>query len=141
MICLGACSNAVKIVQIPPNYGQGLQIDQDLTFMKNNNLDYGYGSFWQSQIYTLMSDSETKVRPVEIDEKGLYLRDYQNKASWYENQAADQNFFLIVTSSELEKLQQSADWALLVPRIVQEMQVGTHRFLLLNGDIADLLKN
>ncbi len=141
IFAVGVLRNAVTILSIPATYGEGQQKALDTNYMEENDLRFGYGNFWRSQIYTLLTDEETIVRPIEVDEQGLYLRDYQNKDAWYEKAPTLDQYFLILSKDELTKLQESPDWQPLQLRIVKEELVGEHYFVILDENITDLLLN
>lgn len=69
-------------------------------YLENNNLNYGYATFWQANILTLMSDSEVKVRNITVDEGGYSIYYYQTNVNWYKNAMGYSRYFVILTSQE-----------------------------------------
>lgn len=77
-------------------------------YLQENGLSYGYATFWNAGVITLMSDSNVKVRNVEI-EAGLEKYDYQSDKAWYENQPGQENYFLLLSKREFTQLASSGD--------------------------------
>ncbi len=136
----GALANALTIVRMPGDYGQGMQLDLDRKYLLEQDLSYGYAGFWQAPSLTLLTDEQSEVRHVEIDEKGLGFRPYQNMAAWYQPQPGVERYFLLLNAQEYELLQDTAVWQDLLARQTGIEQVGQHWFLLFDRDISDLLR-
>ena len=68
--------------------------------LESNGLSYGYGTFWQANVVTLLSDSKVKVRCVRIDEKGCSIRYYQTNRHWYGEAQGYDRYFLVCTEEE-----------------------------------------
>lgn len=72
-------------------------------FLKDNDLEYGYGTFWNASIITLMTDSDVKVRVITSTNNGdLYPRLYQSNVNWYKDNSYDE-YFLILDSTEYNR--------------------------------------
>ena len=68
--------------------------------IEDAGLSYGYASFWNANAITLISDSEVKVRDVNISEYGISKRLYQSSSEWYKDQPGQNEYFLLLTSYE-----------------------------------------
>lgn len=68
--------------------------------IEDAGLSYGYASFWNANAITLISDSEVKVRDVNISEYGVSKRLYQSSSEWYKDQPGQDEYFLLLTSYE-----------------------------------------
>lgn len=68
--------------------------------IEDAGLSYGYASFWNANAITLISDSEVKVRDVNISEYGISKRLYQSSSEWYKDQPGQDEYFLLLTSYE-----------------------------------------
>lgn len=68
--------------------------------IEDAGLSYGYASFWNANAITLISDSEVKVRDVNISENGVSKRLYQSSSEWYKDQPEQDEYFLLLTSYE-----------------------------------------
>lgn len=91
-------------------------------FLVENDLEYGYATFWNCQAITVQSDSETKVRNVDIDSSGVRMNDYQSNRTWYEDQEGQDDYFLLMTQGERDLLVSSGHEILARPRHELECQ-------------------
>ena len=79
------------------------QLSEVSQFLKEKDLEYGYGTFWNASIITLMTDSDVKVRVITSTTSGdLYPRLYQSNVNWYKDNSYDE-YFLILDSVEYDK--------------------------------------
>lgn len=69
-------------------------------YLEQNDLRYGYATFWQANIITLLSDSEVKVRVINVGEEGYVKRLYQTNRNWYEKAGGYDRYFVILTEKE-----------------------------------------
>lgn len=69
-------------------------------YLEDNNLKYGYATFWYANIITMLSDSDVKVRTIKIEDEGYMMRYYQTNMNWYENATGYSRYFVIFTESE-----------------------------------------
>lgn len=73
-------------------------------YLESEGLDYGYATFWNANSITVISDSKVKVRDVNVDDIGVSRRLYQSSDKWYEEQEGQQEYFLLLSDSEYNKL-------------------------------------
>ena len=73
--------------------------------LERNHLEYGYASFWQANIVTLLSDSKVKSRVINIDEFGFEKRLYQTNRRWYEEVTSYEQYFVVLDEEEYEIFQ------------------------------------
>lgn len=74
-------------------------------YLKENELTYGYATFWNANVITLLSDSNVKVRNVEISDEGSLTKGlYQSESYWFDEQENQNNYFLLLTRTEFAKL-------------------------------------
>lgn len=78
------------------------ELDKLEKCLEDNNLEYGYASFWQANIITLISNSKVKSRVINIDEFGFEKRMYQTNKNWYENVNGYDKYFVILDEGEYE---------------------------------------
>lgn len=67
------------------------------------NLEYGFGTFWNANVYELLTDGRIKIRDINVNENGVSRRIYQNKASWFEPQDGIDTYFLLLSDGEYQK--------------------------------------
>lgn len=72
-------------------------------FLEENDLEYGYATFWQANIITMISDSEVKVRCINLGDDGYRKRLYQTNKNWYEDVKGYDKYFVILTDREMEE--------------------------------------
>jgi len=77
------------------------------SFLSEQNLEYGYATFWRSHSITVLSDSKVRVRDMIIDENGNpQKRIYQTQDSWYEDQIGVSEYFLLLLPSEYNSIKE-----------------------------------
>jgi hypothetical protein len=72
--------------------------------LKSRDLRFGYATYWDSHIYTVFSNGEVDIRPIEIDEKGITLSKWLNSDTWYQKDSADGKVFFMVPHEDIEDL-------------------------------------
>lgn len=77
-------------------------------FLQKKDCTYGYATFWNAGVITLMSDSSVKVRNIKTD-KGIEIYNYQTDRTWYEDQPGQTEYFLLLTKNEYTKLANMGD--------------------------------
>lgn len=81
---------------------QNAALTELIECLESNGLEYGYATFWQANVVTLLSDSRVKIRCVTIDEKGVKIRYYQTNRNWY-TQTERGPVFVVYTLEEFEQ--------------------------------------
>ncbi|MCI8668057.1 MAG: hypothetical protein HFI34_00830 [Lachnospiraceae bacterium] len=72
-------------------------------YLEENDLEYGYATFWYANIITMMSDSRVKVRGISLEEDGYRKRLYQTNTNWYEDIDGYDKYFVILSNREMEE--------------------------------------
>lgn len=75
------------------------EITKLVDYLEKNELEYGYASFWNANISTLMSDSKVKIRDINMDETGYCERMYQSNVKWYDDNKHDK-YFVVLSEDE-----------------------------------------
>lgn len=78
-------------------------------FLEENELEYGYATFWDANSITLLSDSKVKVRCIRIDAGIISPRLYQTNINWYKDNSYD-SYFLLLTPQEYLQYISSNDY-------------------------------
>ncbi len=100
--------NAWDICHMPyDKYKDSVQY-QLADYLEENDLTYGYASFWYANSLTVVSDDAVKVRNVNIDETGVTPYLYQTNDKWYEAQEGQDRYFLLLTREEYDTLRTKA---------------------------------
>jgi len=92
-------TSAVGILRLPADARES-QFYRVSDFLKENDLTYGYATFWNAGPVTVVSNSEVKVRNIYLDEVGYAPSDYQCDEAWYYDQFGRERYFVLLTSDE-----------------------------------------
>lgn len=102
---------ANEISEMPADYGRDNTNHRLAEFLVGEGLEYGYATFWYAQAITLLSDSEVRVRNMDVsDSKGVVGRHYQSSLDWYNDQEGVSEYFVILSSSEYKKVFTTRAW-------------------------------
>ncbi len=96
------CITTVSAVVLPSITGKNKPdngMEGICDFLEEKELEYGYATFWNANIVTLLTDSDVKVRCIRVDDKGAAPRMYQTNINWYTDNSYD-NYFLLLTERE-----------------------------------------
>ncbi|MBP6497278.1 MAG: hypothetical protein KA253_01250 [Campylobacteraceae bacterium] len=91
---------------ISPKEWRGI-VDERISLveeLKNHNLKFGYATYWDSHLYTVLSDGAVDIRPIEIDEKGITLVKWLSSDRWYQKDSTDGKVFFMVLHEDIEDL-------------------------------------
>lgn len=69
-------------------------------YLEESDLHYGYGTFWNANISTLLSDSKVKIRDITLEDDAYYKRSYQSNDNWYEDAPYYDKYFIVLTNDE-----------------------------------------
>lgn len=122
------------IRKMPADYNQhsGLYIVAD--YLENNNLTYGYATFWNANSLTVISDSKSKVRSIRVSDEGEYsINYYQSQRSWFDDQPNQENYFLLLNGNEYENIKNNNNLVLQIPHT--EVNVEGYTILVFNENI------
>lgn len=102
IIVLGCGITVFNIFSMPPDYGRDNDHHKAIEFIKEVGLDYGYATYWNANILTLLSSNEVKVRDVNFD-NGTYKNGWLNTDRiWYEDREEQDKYFILFTRDEYE---------------------------------------
>ncbi len=91
---------AVEAAALPNNPETGSQYYRIGRYLERNGFTYGYASFWNANVVTVVTDSKVKVREVVITEDSYMPRRYQCDSRWYLDQPGQRQYFLLLTGDE-----------------------------------------
>ncbi|MBR4102071.1 MAG: hypothetical protein IKK51_09380 [Oscillospiraceae bacterium] len=112
MACL---INAAVILKMKPYGYKDAVLYKLADALEMNGLDYGYATFWRANSITVISDSKVECRDVNISDTGITPRKYQNLNSWYKDQPDQEKYFLLMTMTEKQILEDSGSEVLSMP--------------------------
>ena len=73
-----------------------------VNFLKDNDLVYGYASFWNAGVNTYASNDTVKVRQVLLSDNSISAYNWLADDTWYNNIDNNTETFLMLSSDELE---------------------------------------
>ena len=82
-----------------------------IQYLKENGLNYGYATFWNSQVITVLSDSEVRAANVDVNENGIAPCPYQANRNWFKPQEGVDRYFVLLSDAEVNTLMSTDDWA------------------------------
>ncbi len=102
---------ANEIDEMPADYGRDNTNHRLAEFLVDEGLEYGYATFWYAQAVTVLSDSEVRVRNMDINDRdGVIGRHYQSSLNWYNDQDGIGEYFVILSSSEYKTVFRTQRW-------------------------------
>ena len=139
LLILPSCVNGLTLVSYPFDYIKDQKMAMLSELLARENLTYGYATFWHAQALTVMTDSRSKVRVVNIPSGGVEICDYQSNKNWYLDQADQSEYFLLMNASEYRILRDSGDWPLMEPRIIRQISEGGFEILVFGENIWGII--
>lgn len=93
-----------QIAAMPYDYGRDDSHHKALKILEKYDLDYGYATYWNANILTLLSDDEIKVRELIFNDSA-YNKGWLNlDKRWYENRLGRQRYFVLLTEDEYSNM-------------------------------------
>jgi len=93
--------------------------------LKNRDLHFGYATYWDSHIYTVFSNGEVDIRPIEIDAKGVSLIKWLSSDRWYQKDSTDEKVFFMVEPKDIEHLELGMK-TLNMPDPIEKFTIGKY---------------
>ncbi len=104
LIVLSCTITVGQIMAMPSDYGRDNDHHKAVELLERHNLTYGYATYWNANVLTLISSSKVKVRDVNVDED--YPRNGWLNCDrlWFEDQPGQDKYFFLLTNNEYEDL-------------------------------------
>ena len=111
VIILSSLVFADEVKALDPEYGRDNTNHRLAEFLVEEGLEYGYATFWYSQAITMLTDSEARVRNMDINDRdGVIGRHYQSSLDWYNDQAGIDEYFVILSATEFRSVFTTKSW-------------------------------
>lgn len=111
VVVLSSLVFADEVKALDPEYGRDNTNHRLAEFLVEEGLEYGYATFWYSQAITLLSNSEVRVRNMDVDDrKGVIGRHYQSSLNWYNDQPGVDEYFVILSATEYRSVFTTKSW-------------------------------
>lgn len=110
LFALVSVLNAVAILQLPTDArvrNPHIEIAETLC---EKGYTHGYATFWNAPNTMLLSDERLTVATVAIENDGVHRRDYQTLHRWYDEIAAQETVFLLMSVGEYDTLTSGGAW-------------------------------
>ncbi len=102
---------AKEIDELPADYGRDNTNHRLAEFLVSEGLEYGYATFWYSQAITVLTNSEVRVRNIDVkDREGVVGRHYQSSLNWYNDQEGVGEYFIILSATEYRTAAVTQRW-------------------------------
>ena len=95
------------IFNMPANYKHHPLLSSVSSTLKENDLTYGYATFWNANVLTVLSNSEAKVRNINLDETTYSRSLYQSQGKWYDDQPGQESYFVLASTHEYNLMNKS----------------------------------
>ncbi len=74
-------------------------------YLEDEELYYGYATFWRANAITVISGDYVDVRSVKVSDDGqLSIYHYQSDIKWYDEQAEQDEYFLLLDQGEYNSM-------------------------------------
>lgn len=91
-----------QIWAMPADYGRDNDQHQVVKYLEENGLNYGYATYWNANILTLISSSRVKVRDINLDNDQPVKGWLNTDKAWYDAQPNQDKYFVLLTNSEYD---------------------------------------
>ena len=126
--------NAKVIFDMPQNGRENNQYYRLSQFLEEQNLEYGFSTFWHAHTTTIISDSNVRIINTDINENGITPCPFQTDMKWFEPEGVDR-VFLLCTGYELTTLSFTEDWKYIENGPIERLEFeGFHIFVFDNTD-------
>ncbi len=128
--------NAYTICQMPRTLGQERDHRVIARTLAEKGYDYGYATFWNAQITTLLSDEQVTVLPVKTESNAVVIYPYQVRDSWFQSREG-KDCFLLLTEGEYELLRYTPYWTALLEQrtLVEQWSYNGYHVAVFDGDV------
>lgn len=121
LVAASAAVTAVQIWSMPADYGRDNNLHLAAELLENNGLDYGYATYWNANVLTLISNGKVKSRDIVITEDEPEKGWLNSDSLWYEDQPGRDTYFVLLTESEYDDLsEREADLLYNTREVIQE---------------------
>lgn len=72
--------------------------------LKKSKQSYGYAGFWRSNVVTILSNSDIKIRPISITKNAIEMYPIHGTKKWYGINALYNETFILFTNEEYDQI-------------------------------------
>ncbi len=102
LVILSCAITSIQILTMPSDYGRDNELHKAMELLEENDLDYGYATYWNANVITLLSSSRVKVRDIYIEDEDIKNGWLNSDKTWFEDQPGQEKYFVLLTNAEYE---------------------------------------
>lgn len=107
MVVFWNLSGTAKLPSDPYETNVLYQLDD---YLEEEELYYGYATFWRANAITVISGDYVQVRSVKVSDDGqLSIYHYQSDIQWYDEQKGQDEYFLLLDQGEYNSMTNAAN--------------------------------
>ncbi len=107
-------------------------IKEVIEILEDENISYGYATFWNANIITMTSESAVEARCIKFTENGISPDYYQTNRNWYGKDGKKGKCFVLMTQAEFTEHVTSG-----VNSFIQAKDCGNFKILIYENNIFD----
>lgn len=138
-LCFAALISLGEIMKMPSDYGRNNELHQLSEYLQENDLEYGYATFWRSNAITLLSDSKVKVREVLASSSlGIVTDYYQSSTRWYDESEHEKydKYFVLLSYSEYSAVCDTDMWQTITSHsLIEELEYEGYYVFVFSEDL------
>ncbi len=137
LLAVVAVLNAVTILKLPTDARAENPHIEIAETLAEKGYTHGYATFWNASNTMLLSDEQLTVATVSIKEDGVHRSDYQALHRWYDEVAAQETVFLLMSMGEYDTLTSSGVWEQLTAQseLIELIECREYRIAVFRGRI------
>jgi len=93
--------------------------------LKHKGLHFGYADYWDSHLYTVFSDGDIDIRPIEITDENITLEKWLSSDRWYQKDSTDGKVFFLLQSEDVHDFY-SAIKQMNMPDPIDQFYIGEY---------------
>ncbi len=93
--------------------------------LKSKGLHFGYAEYWDSHIYTVFSDGDIDIRPIEISDENVTLEKWLSSDRWYQKDSTDGKVFFMLKPEDIDDFY-SAIKHMNMPDPIEQFYIGEY---------------
>lgn len=100
LVVASAVITLCQIFAMPADYGRDNDHHKAVELLESYGLDYGYATYWNANVLTLISNSNVEVRDVNLDEDEPRAGWLNSDKVWYDDQPDRDTYFFLLSNGE-----------------------------------------
>lgn len=135
LVVLFSALNFNIIRKKPVDYGQDGKYYVLARRLEEEGLEYGYATFWNAQVITLLSDSKVRTRSIAVTNSSITPDYYQSQYTWYLDQEGVEEYFIAFETAQYFSLKESAYWSKMSSHVTRRFTVAGYFVVVMDQNI------